>query len=186
MFTEEKREEGWSIPLSEGKVKQTNASAAPVPLQLYFSSLQAPIPRDLGYLQPWKAWGMSFLTSGAYFSNSLTSCYFNSSGDILGSCYRRNSGEEGGSLQGDGKGIPSSSGHGAIPRNCVRLRAGRKILNPSSLNVKGGRARRLWDTLGWGYQQGARSAFLGISSWDSSLGVRRLASLGVSPFGIPP
>lgn len=76
----------------------------------YFSSLHrkpgAPAPRDLGYLQPWKAWGMSFLTSGAYFSNSLTSCYFNSSGYILGSCYGRNSGEKGGSVQGDGKGYP--------------------------------------------------------------------------------
>lgn len=49
----------------------------------YFSSLGAPIPWDLGYLQPWKAWGMFFLTSGAYFSNSLTSCYFNSSSYIL-------------------------------------------------------------------------------------------------------
>lgn len=76
----------------------------------YFSSLHrkpgAPTPRDLGYLQPPNAWGMSFLTSGAYFSNSLTSCYFNSSGYILGSCYGRNSGEKGGSVQGDGKGYP--------------------------------------------------------------------------------
>lgn len=52
-----------------------------------FSSLHrkpgAQIPWDLGYLQPWEAWGMSFLTSGACFSNSLTSCYFNSSSYIL-------------------------------------------------------------------------------------------------------
>lgn len=99
----------------------------------YFSLLHRkpgePIPWDLGYLQPWKAWGMFFLTAGAYFSNSLTSCYVNSRGYIL-----ELSGE-GGEM---GRGIPSSSGHQAIPRKCVRLRPSTKILNPSSLNVKGG------------------------------------------------
>lgn len=103
----------------------------------YFSSLHrkpgAPAPRDLGYLQPWKARGMSFLTSGAYFSNSLTSCYFNSSGYILGSCYGITGGtlgRRGGACREMGRGIPSSSGHEAIPRKCVRLRPSRKILNP--------------------------------------------------------
>lgn len=46
---------------------------------------------------------MYFLTSGAYFSNSLTSCYFNSSGYILASCYWSNSHKKGASIQLDGK-----------------------------------------------------------------------------------
>lgn len=108
------------------KVKQTNPSAAaPVLPQLASQKAgECQFPGIWGIYSLGKAWGTSFLTSGAGFSNSLTSCCFNSGG------YIQELSGEGGRVQGDGKGDPQLQWAPSHSQECVRLRPGRKILNP--------------------------------------------------------